>query len=100
MNEIHFEGRVTEVFEDSFGADLFEVGTNNREWAVIIIDKIPENQRAYIAEGAVFDWKISEDSFTFVFKEPIFWTQEMLDEAKQKAEEICKKLGWANNERI
>src|SRR6266436_447933 len=57
-----FEGVVTEVCEETFWADIFDltVRTNSQESAEILISAVPESDQDLIEPGAVFYWDITE----------------------------------------
>lgn len=59
--------------------------------------KIRSIDQKWLVEGAVFHWVIytqdGEDKSLIKFRK-LYWKQEDIDKAKEKGEEMAKKLKW------
>lgn len=88
-----FKGHIFEVTDTTFWVDV-EDRDGQRSHMEIFIDKIPEKYQERIFEGNYFTFIITEQRHKMNVGRIRYWTQEMLDEAEKKAEEINKILLW------
>ena len=54
-----------------------------------LLEKVPQEEHAYIKPGAVFDWYIGDGKFKIRFRKAV-WTKEHLDKAHKRAEELLQ----------
>ena len=93
MTEIlqQFEGLVTEIMDDTFGARLTAIigeRVGDELWAEIYTDKVPKDDRDLVVLGGCFTWSITEMESTFEFLRLPPWTQEELDAAKKPGKDL------------
>lgn len=88
-----FKGYIFEVTDTSFWVDV-EDRVGQRSHMEISIDKIPEKYRERIFEGNYFTFIITEQRHKMNLGRIRYWTQEMLDEAERKAEELFRGTIW------
>ncbi len=88
-----FKGHVFEVTDTTFWVDV-EDRAGQRSHMEISTDKIPERYQERIFEGNYFTFIITERCYKMNLGRIRYWTQEMLDEAERKAEEIFKGTIW------
>lgn len=80
-----YKGHVDQICteEQTFWATVYrEDGTEIWE---VHFDKIDDDEREYLAEGAFFDLQIDPPKFKFVFNK-IKWTQEEIDRIHEEAQ--------------
>lgn len=88
-----FKGNIFEVTDTTFWVDV-EDSDGRRSHMEINIDKIPEKYQERIFEGNYFTFIITEQRHKMNLGRIRYWTQEMLDEAERKAEEIFRGTIW------
>jgi hypothetical protein len=100
MIEQKWEGVVKAVHGNLFVAHLKDLTdrSNPDEAAMVPLRSVAEEERPYVAEGAIFTWTILADeddheksTSVFEFNKEV-WTQEQIDEAKKQGEELFDRL--------
>lgn len=99
MIEQKWNGVVTEIDGSTFWARLQDqtVPSNPEEIAQIPFASVAEEERSYIAEGVYFTWTIladedpSKSQSTFEFNKEV-WTQQQIDEAKERVKKLLDRL--------
>lgn len=97
---LDLHGFVQQVEEKTFWAHVIDLTKEDRpEYSVELAKvQIEPAEREYIQPGAYFFWWICDDgSYCISFSKEV-WTKEELDQAKRKATELSKVLGWNNEE--
>lgn len=94
-----WEGIITEVNDESFCAELYDLINKNNpvELIEISIDEVPHHEHHLIANGAIFQWSIYYEErlngqvvrVSEITLREEYWTQEMLDKIKLKADTVA-----------
>ena len=101
----HFECLIRSVSFDTIEVDLLDVTAGDEipgEIATIAIEKIPSSYHVYLEPGQDFTWCIYEldsgevvSTFNFVIR---YFTEEQIQHATQRAEELSRFFGLDNKD--
>ncbi len=96
-----WEGAVTEICESSFFADLYNKKSNTVEEAEFSKEEISDQDFALLKTGAIFYWSIGYldkvsgqrlKSSIIKFRRLPIWSDQDIEVAQKKADEIIQKL--------
>ncbi len=96
-----WEGIVTAVTDDSFFAELQDLGDVSQplEIVEILIAEVPEEDRSLLVEGAIFYWSIGYETSLggqlkriseIRMRRTLRWTKRALQRASKRAEELVE----------
>lgn len=97
-----FNGHVFDIEEETFWLDFVDMSgeRSQMEMKMSFLDEDHLKEKSWLEEGHYFRWRFMKnpddpdnalDEFVFYKRT---WSKEEIEQAKKKAEEMCKLLKW------